>query len=645
MTCAGPVSHWGAGPTGIMDNIIGRPGVWPGQGQRGENKLLYDDLIEIAREKQHRRRLGNVHKSVPHPQILLVVGDEMASWLDALYQQVASRWSSSLSALQVIYCSSTPYVGTAPVQQMTFSQLKGNVEPTSLRQAPELLHKFNQIVAEVVEKTSHTPGLRMNRANIHVVLQPQSPLSVLVQDLIAVVQGHLAGYGAIVCDSRIYLLLPDHISTGAEKENTNAFLEQMLQMSNGAYEQPVLLQQRDGAFTTYTTNRLVQYVMLLDEWNEYYQRYDLHGERIQLVGDLIETSEWMNGSFLQTVGVQETHAGPEYWLAAAASQLYMQAEDELEGPGTVDLATLQQAIQKFAEQQMQGLENIFDSCCVYRPFHQAGLRQYTIDQVEERVFGKGMEQLYTQWLEHRNFSALPAELDKVLQEIPSIVLLEQLSHQLDNWANELEAGEQLLPALQCDGLTFRNASSMDTAARQLRQYIVQNKYSIQGRNDGKKLQRDVARLCAQACRERMENLQHQQVMIRDFGRELQQVWYQLRDSFNEGRPLPVQWLGQTPDAGLLRQCVERSGANPQVWVRDFLETLADRVDLNGQKVACTGEAPLCCRLTIGFGLQTQNRDIQDGISAGRTLRFAALSPGEYTDGTAGRSFLLHSAQE
>lgn len=36
MTYAGPVSHWGAGPTGFMDNIIGRPGAWPGQGQRGE---------------------------------------------------------------------------------------------------------------------------------------------------------------------------------------------------------------------------------------------------------------------------------------------------------------------------------------------------------------------------------------------------------------------------------------------------------------------------------------------------------------------------------------------------------------------------------------------------------------------------------
>lgn len=607
--------------------------------------MLYDDLIEIARDKQHKRRLGNVHKSVPYPQILLVVGDEMADWLDLLYQQVACRWSSGLSGLQMIYCAGKPYEGTAPVRQISFSQLEADVGPKSLQNAPELLRAYNRVVAEAMEAVSRTPGLRLNRANIHVVLQPQSPWAVLVQDLIAVVQGHLAVYGAMVTDSRLYLLLPDHIATEAEKKNTAAFLEQMLQMSGGVYDQPVLLLQMDGEFSAHKTNRLVQSVMVLDEWNEYFQRYDLHGERLQLIGDLIETPEWISNSFLQTVGVQETHAGPEYWLAAAASQLCTQAEEELGGQGMVDLAALQQEIQRLCEQKMQGMEHIFDFCCLYLPFQPAALRQCTVDQAEQMVFGEGMKRLYAQWLESLAFTALPAELEKMLQEIHSITALDQLSHQLDNWANDLENGWAPVPVSQCDRLASGSTSGPDAAARLLRQYIIQNKYFLQRGNDCKRLQMAVARLCAQACRQRAEKLQRQREIISDLSRDLQQVWYHLRDSYNEGRPLPVQWLGQKPDAGFLRRCVEDSGEDVQVCTRNFLETLADRVDLNGQEVACTGEAPLCCRFTIALGLQTQSRNIQDGISAGRTLRFAALSNGEYTNGDAGRSFLLHTVQE
>ncbi len=65
--------------------------------------MLYDDLIEIARDKQQKRRRSSVHKSVPHPQFVLVLGDEMAARLDGLYQRVSSRRSSGLGGLQLCY--------------------------------------------------------------------------------------------------------------------------------------------------------------------------------------------------------------------------------------------------------------------------------------------------------------------------------------------------------------------------------------------------------------------------------------------------------------------------------------------------------------------------------------------------------------
>lgn len=607
--------------------------------------MLYDDLIEIARDKQQKRRRSSVHKSVPHPQFVLVLGDEMAARLDGLYQQVSSRWSSGLGGLQLCYCGSVPYTGSAPVQQMQFGQLESSAGAKALQNAPELLRQYNQMIAKMVETASHTPGLRMNRANIHVVMQPQSPLAAVVQNLIAVIEGHLSTYGAMVVDSRIYLMLPDHIATEKDKNNVAAFLEQMLQMSRGTYNEPVLLQQLDGDFKTYTTGHLVQSVMLLDEWNEYFQRYDLHGERLQLLGDLIENPEWISGSFLQTVGVQETHAGPEYWLAAAANQLCSQAQEELGGQASVELEALQKEIQQAAEQQLQGMEHIFDFCCLYLPFQLASLRQCTVDQAEEMVFGEGMKQIYQQWLESRQFSALPAGLDKLVGQIYSITALDQLSHQLDNWANDMEDERMAVSVAQCDRLATGNVSGPDAAAQLLRRYIIQNKYLMQRVNDCKKLQMSLARLCAQACRQRAQRLQRQQEMVSDLSRELQQVWYQLRDSFNGGQALPVQWLGQEPDASLLRTSLERAGEDMNACAREFLEAVADRVDLSGQEVECTGEAPLCCRLTIALGIQIQTRDIREGMSAGRTLRFAALSSGGYTNEDAGKSFLLHMAQE
>lgn len=652
--------------------------------------MLYDDLIEIARDKQHKRRRSSVHKSVPCPQFVLVVGDEMTSSLEQLCQQITGRWSSGLTGLQVCYCGFQPYDGPAPVQQMVFfrrgaderktrdvcppsddllSRLEacgqqpaaaavpqpnqafnaGGESKTAAANAllaePALLRQFNRLVAGMVETISRTPGLAMRQAYIHVVMQPQSGMAAVVQDLIAVVQGHLLSYGVTGSSTRIYLLLPDRITTGAAKKNICAVLDQLSAMNSQPYDRPVLLQQLDGEFQHYKTNRLVQHVMLLDEWNEKFQRCNLHGERMQLLGDLVENTNWISSAFLQTVGVQETHAGPEYWLAAAADQLCREAIQEMESSLYADPTSLQQEIQRLAEQRLQGMERIFDACCLYMPFQMAFLHRWDLDQAEEMVFGPGLEQLYQQWLKKRRFTELPESLGRLLDGICSVSVLDSLSRQLDQWADSL-AGEKVpVPPVSCERLASSSVSGPDAAAQLLRRYIVQNKYMLRRSGDEKRMQMDLARLCAQACRQRAVWAERQQELLQELKRELQQVWYQLRDSFNEGQPLPVQWLGQKPGAELLYSSLAKAGEDLEACARDFLENLADRVDLNGQEVTCTGEAPLHCRRTVMLELPVEERNIREGMSAGRTLRFAALSSETYTENDANKVFLLHAARE
>ncbi len=649
--------------------------------------MLYDQLIEIARDKQQRRRRTSVHKGVPCPILLLVVGDGLAPRLDQLYQQVSSRWSSSLTGLQVCYCGCRPYAGSAPVLQMRFSgqpaaeqkeprpsvqsdfiqQLEacgqkagpacapnqktaaepaadqGPLPQDALRQSPALLRQFNQMIAQAVAAMSRTPRLAMNRAYIHVILQPQSPLAPLVTDMIAVAQGHLESYGAMAIDCRLYLMLPDRIATEGEKNSIRAFLEQLPVLDGQPYDRPVLQLQQNGPFESYKTGRLVQSTMLLDEWNELVQRYDLHGERLQLLGDLIEMPEWISGCFLQTVGVQETHAGPEYWLAAAANQLCELARQELQGSAGLELAELQQAIEKLSAKQLEGMERAFENCCLYLPFQPAQLQRCDVEQAERMIFGRGMEETYRQWLESRRFRQLPDELDKMLQEVCSIEALDQLSHELDGWANQLEK-QPTAWQVSADRVPSGNVATMDAAAQLVRRFIVQRKYMALREQDCRQLEMEAARLCAEACRRRAARLERQQQIVEEITQELQPVWYQLRDAFNDGSQLQVQWLGQMPGPGFLRQKVAEAGEDMEACTKNFLEAVADRVDLNGREVTSTGEPPMCCRFTIVMSKQPTRRNITEGISAGRTLCFVALSNDHFAESDAGKSFLLNQAR-
>lgn len=623
-----------------------------------------------------------MHKGVPCPILLLVVGDGLAPRLDQLYQQVSSRWSSSLTGLQLCYCGFRPYAGKAPVLQMTFPSRPQTPQPPqepaegqsefarqleacgqkigpapqadpapsqdpleedALRRSPELLRQLNRMLAQAVAAMSRTPRLAMNRACIHVILQPQSPLSPLVADMIAAAQGHLESYGAMAIDCRLYLMLPDRIGTEGEKESIRAFLDQLPLLDGQPYDRPVLQLQQDGPFVRYKTGRLVQSVMLLDEWNELVQRYDLHGERLQLLGDLIENPNWISGCFLQTVGVQETHAGPEYWLAAAASQLCSQARQELGGSGGLELAELQQAMEKLAAGQLEGMERAFEACCLYLPFQPAQLRNCDAEQAERLLFGRSMEAAYRQWLESRRFRQLPGQLEEMLEKVCSIEALDRLGRELDGWANQLEKQPSAWQ-VSADRVPAGNAATMDAAAQLVRRFVVQRKYMPMREQDSRRLEMELARLCAEACRSRAARLERQQQILEEITQELQPVWYQLRDSFSDGTQPQVQWLGQMPGPGFLRQKVAEAGEDPAACARNFLEAVADRVDLNGREVDGTGEPPMCCRFTIVMHRQPVRRNITEGISAGRTLCFAALSGDHFTESDAGKSFLLNQAK-
>ncbi len=597
----------------------------------------YTQLIDYARDNQRTRRRGSVHQPVPGPIVVLVVGDQPGEQLDRMYVQIASHWSSALSGLQMCYCyTSQPYTGTGPIHQEKL-EIPAAAGAGALSAVPDTLKRVNGMLEKALERMSDEAGLALMRAQIHVVMDPSCNAAPLVTDLIAVCRSQMEELGAMGAQCRLYLMLPDSLKSQQEKENVAGLVAQLPAMNGEPYDQVVAQRACDAQPRAYQCSRLVNTVLLLDEWNENYQRCNRHGERLQLLGDLIENASPM-GAFLQTAGVQDSSAGPEYWLAHAMDDLCQKALTESTLYSTAeDRQTLEKTLEQAAVDGMRGMEQALDSCVLFRmdaPFRR--LQTMTRDEAEKSVFGSSLELTYRGWVKRLAQAEIPPTVSGVIEQITSDQKLKDLADWFLQKASEYESGTAVSAQETPCGFSVGNAKNATEAARNFRTYLRQTKYEECCRRDRYRICAQMARRCAAICTERIEALRTEREDFGEFAQAMSQAWISQRDGYNGGNAINVRWTGEIPDLAAVRragaQAVRTGKAAPA------FDLVAGVVDLSGSHVpgGAVVQPLLSCRMTITMGINSTKAMIEHGLSAGRVLRFAEL---EAID----RSFLIHKA--
>jgi len=604
--------------------------------------VLYDQIVEFAREKQQVRRRVTVHKSVPRPIVVMVVGDSGREAVDLLYTRLTSRWSSLLEALQVCYYyMDAPYDGERPILQTRLERPEeGGAGPGSLCKLPDTLAAVNAMAGELIRRMCSAPQISMQRADVHIILAPEDPASPLLSDLAAVMRGRLEEFGAVGCDCRLYLLLPQQYETTAQRERVCGVMDQLSQLDGGPYRQTVLMPQTDGAPQPYEARRLVDAVMLLDDMNERYQCYNTHGERLELLVDLVENG-WLSEGFIQTAGVREGSAGPEYWLAQAADVLCARALGQNDGED-VDFDRARTAIVRAVEDRMGGLEQALSCCCL---FHRGQVERFggsvSLDQAERAVFGRALELAYKAWVEKLPPLAVPAAFSQALDAAGSGKALERLAERLREWG---ERCREAVP-LPRESLQGFNPSTDETeSVVRFRNLLYQEKYSLQRKKEEQYACAETAQMCAELCRERAGELAQEREDFSEFARQVQEAWYTLRDAYNGGNPMPLSWIEKAPALEDLRRTGARAAREGDA--KEALALVAHCVDLSGGAARDAGFADplLFCRIPITMGLNTWTRRIEQGMSEGRMLKLAIIA-NRYSEDAVQRVDALASARQ
>lgn len=604
--------------------------------------MLYDQIVEFAREKHQMVRRRVVHKGVPRPIVVMVVGDSGRDALDLLSARLTSRWTSQLEALQVCYaCIDAPYEGERPILQARLERPEeGSGGPGCLCRLPETLAAVNDMAGELIRRLCSAPRISMQRADVHIILAPEDPASPLLSDLAAVIRGRLEEFGAVGCDCRLYLLLPQRYETAAQRERVCGVMDQLSRLDSGPYRQAVLMPQADDAPRPYEARRLVDAVMLLDDMNERYQCCNTHGERLELLVDLVENG-WLGEGFIQTAGEREGSAGPEYWLAQAVDTLCRQVLAE-DGGDEVDFDEVKTAVTRAVETRMKGMEQALGCCCL---FHRGQVERLSgsvsLDEAEQAVFGGALEMAYKGWLEERPPLEVPEAVSRVLKSAGSAKELERLAERLQEWGER--CGETVpLPRQSCQG--FNPSRDETESAARFRNLLCQTKYALRRKQDEQRAWGETARLCAESCRERARELAQEREDFSEFARQVQEAWYTLRDSYNGGSPMPLSWVEAAPSMEELRRAGARAAESGDA--REVLSLAAQCVDLSGGAARDGGFADplLFCRIPITMGLNTWTRRIDQGISEGRMLKLAIIA-NSYSEAAVQRVDALASARQ
>lgn len=581
---------------------------------------LYDQVIEFAREKQRGRRSAVVHKSVPNPIIVLVLGDGQHDYLDTLYTQLTSRWSSHLGGLMLCYgYVSAPYTGENPILQVKL-ELPETGGAGALCSLPDTMAAFNSMVGQAIERISQDPQIPMRRGDIHIVLAPEDPVGGLLSDLAAVIKGRMEDCGFFTLDCRLYLLLPQAYRSQKECRCVCGVMDQLRQIQE--YEQPVLQFQGDAAPQVCRVTKVINSVMLLDNVNENNQHYNVHGERLGLLLDLVENG-WKNVGLFQTAGVKEGSVGPEYWLGQAldtlCSERRMTRQTDEDGGAFKEItAQITEAVQA----QTGGLDRAMKACCLFRPGQLARARQMSPEECETAVFGDALRTAYAAWQSGLDSPEIPPAVLKLMEDVSSEAGLDALAQKMDEWVKECELKQMRPLESKRLNLSFNGNEAEDAAL--LRSYLYKEKYALMAEQKKQEYRTGLIGLCKKYCTRRKEELRGEEADFDEFAKEARQVWVTLRDAYNDGRTVDVTWIDDRPPSGTLRkECVAafRSGDPTRV-----LSLTADCVDLNGKDTGTANCAspPLFCRIPFAIGLNTWVQPITEGVSSGRVLKFAVL---------------------
>lgn len=601
---------------------------------------LYDQLIELAREKQRKRLCVGVHKSVPTPIVVLVVGDKQLADLDAIYTQLKSRWSSQLKALQVCYCYvESPYSGSNPILQAKLELPKGRGGPGALCGLTDTLAEVNEMMAKAIDQISQEAQVQMMQASIHIVLAPEDPAGALLSDLAAVAKGRLQDFGVIINDCRLYLMLPKSYQTMDECRCVCCVMDQL---QGGEYEQAILQPQLDTAPRMCRIDKLINAVMLLDDLNENYQHYNVHGERLGLLLDLVENG-WSNTGFIQTAGVREGSAGPEYWLAWATDHLCSERNSEdAGGKNDKKFQALTDAISAAVQASSRDAEQALRSCCLFRPGQVGRIARLSLDEGETAVFGGALRMVYASWRENLARPELPDAILQMVEGIESDAGLDALIRHLEDWMGDLKGRQTQTPDARCPQFYSDNGEA--EAARRFRDTLWTEKYLPLVKKEEQEGFVKLARLCVKRCRQRKEELRVEEEEFAGFAREIQRVWFTMRDTYNDGGRLEAKWIEDPPAPGALRRAgalAFRTGDPTEV-----LSMVAECVDLSGTGAedAPRAEPPLFCRIPFATDLNTRVQPITQGVSSGRVLKFAVISQ-EYDEAALRRVYSLKYARE
>ncbi len=605
-------------------------------GERGARCVLYDELIDFAREKQRGRRYKSIHKSVPNPIMVIVLGDSLGDSIDFLYKQLSRRWSSQLDAFQVCYCYiDKPYSGNTPVIQARLGvPEEGKSGAGTLCLMPEALSAVNDMACEAI-KNSRGPGVTMSRADIHIILAPEDPLQAFATDVAAVAYGRFRGLGAMDIECRLYFMLPMDLETKAEKSNMRAAIRQLEAAAFEKYSEEVLIQ-KDAPPERCSIDRMVNYVMLLDEMNEHYQMYNAHGERLVLLADLIENG-WNSSGFIQSAGVQDGVAGPEYWLAQAADTLCVKVMED-RSRNKARFKDICEEIMRLSGLRMEGVDKALEGCCLFNPGQVFRISDMDSSEAEALVFGRALEYAYNCWLKQLPELQITDSLKEMLDEAESRESLMQLSKKLSEWAENCDRGRTSALSAKCQGLP-RSGNEAE-CARRFRTFMLQVKYQPRCKAEEQGCYVRLADMCAKYCREQGEIIRSEREAFASFAEEAREAWLRLKEKYNEGRVMPLKWIDERPRLSELRRLGAEAadGGDP----RGFLSLVADCVDLgqNNEDGIAIPEPPVCCRLTVALGLPTWIDKIEDGAAKGHVIKTIVISD-RYEDKDMKRVFVFN----
>lgn len=605
---------------------------------------LYDQLIDFAREKQRGRRRAGVHKSVPYPIVILVVGDKQRDLLDGLYAQLTARWSGCLGALQFCYCYiDAPYEGSSPIYQ-TKLDLCGLEKQGAgaIGDLPETLKAVNEVMGEVVRRISSDGQVAMQQADIHIITAPEDETEPLLSDLSAIAASRWEDFGAVRVNCRLYLLLPGEYRTDAERTRVSSMMDQLQAADAGEYRQEVQQPHAGVPPRVCTIQRLFNAVMLLDEMDETGRFYNSHGERLGLLVDLIENG-WSGGSFLQTAGVQEGTAGPEYWLAQAVNTLCGKVLAQTGSSGNkIEPKLAIDAIAAATKERMQGMERALSPCCLFFRGRINRVSGMPVDEGEQAVFGHALDTAYVSWREGLPPLQVPEEVEQLLDTTDSEEETRRLADRLWGWAKECRDKAVPPPDQSCQG--FHISGTEAEKVLRFRNFLKQVKYMPQRIMDEQLCCASLAELCAERCRGRIEAIRNEQAEFAEFAQAVDQVWNILRNKYNGGIAMEADWMKEPPELARLRksgaQAVRDGKASP------VLSLVAECVELNSPPrfAACQPDLLLFCRIPITMGITTQIWRIDQGISAGRVLKLAMICD-RYEEEAAQRVFMLQKARQ